>query len=244
MKVRWHDFHELPEIVEHANLYTLVKKISSWDCFILVTSPPPCFVLHRRWMYFCGNPPLKQITIVTEYVKLTPHWQLYERGHKRSFCQVIWLDFVCVHGSSYIFLYMKMSPGLSRHHLAEGARFSKLPVRCQFYVLRHEKGIGRECNVIVCVLGSDLMWLQHILMSNSWTSRCPSCDQPLLPCWKVWPWRFWLAFGRGGWGIGIFFFMLWLVVMVVWWDRRNWWDGSDHKMFSQGTIRTWTRVPF
>ena len=106
-----------------------------------------------------------------------------------------------MHGSSYIFLYMKMSPGLSRHHLAEGARFSKLPVRCQFYVLRHEKGIGRECNVIVCVLGSDLMWLQHILMSNSWTSRCPSCDQPLLPCWKVWTWCFWQSFGRGDWGL-------------------------------------------
>ncbi len=25
---------------------------------------------------------------------------------------------------------------------------------------------------------------------------------------------------------GNFFCMLWLVVMVVWWDRRNWWDGS------------------
>ncbi len=48
----------------------------------------------------------------------------------------------------------------------------------------------------VCVLGSDLMWLQHILMSNSWPSRCPSCDQPLLPCWKVWTWCFWQVFGR------------------------------------------------
>jgi hypothetical protein len=45
------------------------------------------------------------------------------------------------------------------------------------------------------------MWFQDILMSNSWPSRCPSCDQPLLPCWKVWPWHFWQAFGRGGWGI-------------------------------------------
>ena len=53
----------------------------------------------------------------------------------------------------------------------------------------------------VCVLGSDLMWFQDILMSNSWTSRCPSCDQPLLPCWKVWPWRFGQSFGRCGWGI-------------------------------------------
>ena len=53
----------------------------------------------------------------------------------------------------------------------------------------------------VCVLGSDLMWFQHILMSNSWPSRCPSCDQSLLPCWKVWPWRFWQSFGRGDWGI-------------------------------------------
>ena len=81
----------------------------------------------------------------------------------------------------------------------------------------------------VCVLGSDLMWFQHILMSNSWSSHCPSCDQPLLPRWKVWTWRFWKAFGRGGWGIVArrdFFCMLWLVVMVVWWGRRNWWDGS------------------
>ena len=66
-------------------------------------------------------------------------------------------------------------------------------------------------------------------MSNSWTSRCPSCDQTLLPRWKVWTWRFWKTFGRTGWGIVAwweFFYMLWLVVMVVWWVRRNWWDGS------------------
>jgi hypothetical protein len=55
--------------------------------------------------------------------------------------------------------------------------------------------------VIVCVLGSDLMWFQHILMSNSWPSRCPPRDQSLLPCWKVCPWRFWLAFGRVDWGL-------------------------------------------
>jgi hypothetical protein len=45
------------------------------------------------------------------------------------------------------------------------------------------------------------MWLQHILMSNSWPSLSPSCDQTILPCWKVWTWRFWLTFGRDGWGI-------------------------------------------
>jgi hypothetical protein len=64
-----------------------------------------------------------------------------------------------------------------------------------------DTGIGCECNVNVCVLGSDLMWLQRILMSNSWPSRCPSCDQPLLPCWKVWTWCFWQVFGRDGWGL-------------------------------------------
>ena len=52
-----------------------------------------------------------------------------------------------------------------------------------------------------CVLGSDLMWFQHILMYNSWPSRCLSCDQPILPRWKVWTWRFWKTFGRGGWGV-------------------------------------------
>ena len=37
-------------------------------------------------------------------------------------------------------------------------------------------GRGRACNMKVFVLGSDLMWWQHILMSNSWPSRYPSCD--------------------------------------------------------------------
>ena len=114
------------------------------------------FTLHSRPLPLC----------VAEYVKLTPHWQLDERAHKRRFCRAIWLTFVCDHGRSYIFLYMKMSPGRS-----------------------------------FCVLGSDLMWLQHILMSNSWPSRCPSCDQTLLPCWKVWTWCFWQEVSRGGWGL-------------------------------------------
>ncbi len=43
-------------------------------------------------------------------------------------------------------------------------------------------GRGRACNMKVFVLGSDLMWWQHILMSNSWPSRCPSCDNPVRPC--------------------------------------------------------------
>ena len=86
---------------------------------------------------------------------------------------------------------------------------------------------------------ADLMWFQHILMSNSWTSRCPSCDQTLLPRWKVWTWRFWKTFGRTGWGIVAwweFFYMLWLVVMVVWWVRRNWWDGSTQSQTSGLTL--------
>jgi hypothetical protein len=83
------------------------------------------------------------------------------------------------------------------------------------------------------------MWFQHILMSNSWSSHCPSCDQPLLPRWKVWTWRFWKEFGRGGWGLVArwdFFCMLWLVVMVVWWVRRNWWDGSTQSQTAGLTL--------
>jgi hypothetical protein len=37
----------------------------------------------------------------------------------------------------------------------------------------------------VCVLGSNLMWWQHILLSNSWSSHCSSCDRPLLPCFRA-----------------------------------------------------------
>ncbi len=32
------------------------------------------------------------------------------------------------------------------------------------------------------------MWWQHILMSNSCPSRCPSCAQLLLPSGKMWSW--------------------------------------------------------
>jgi hypothetical protein len=62
-------------------------------------------------------------------------------------------------------------------------------------------GLGRACNVNVCVLGSELMWWQHILLSNSWPSRCPSCDQPLLPSWTCGHGVFGSFVGRGCWGI-------------------------------------------
>ena len=42
-------------------------------------------------------------------------------------------------------------------------------------------GLGCMCNMKVCVLGSDSMLVEHILLFNSWPSRSPSCDQPLLP---------------------------------------------------------------
>ena len=85
----------------------------------------------------------------------------------------------------------------------EDTRFIKLSVSVSFKYSVTDTGLGCECNVNVCVLGSDLMWLQHrvILMSNSCPSHCPICDQPLLPCWKVWTCRFWQVFGRGGWGL-------------------------------------------
>ena len=39
-----------------------------------------------------------------------------------------------------------------------------------------EAHIGRGCahNMKVCALGSDLMWGQHFLSYNSWSSRSPS----------------------------------------------------------------------
>ncbi len=45
------------------------------------------------------------------------------------------------------------------------------------------------------------MWWQHIPLSNSRSSRCPSWDQHLLLCWKMWSWRFWQVFRRVGWGL-------------------------------------------
>jgi hypothetical protein len=94
-------------------------------------------------------------------------------------------EFLCSCTCTYIlaFLTVKTQP-LSCLDYAPPIHWVK-----SFTYFATYNGIGRECNVIVCVLGSDLMCCQHILMSNSWPSLCPSCDQSLLPCWKVWTWR-------------------------------------------------------
>jgi hypothetical protein len=72
---------------------------------------------------------------------------------------------------------------------------------CSFAQYVAHRGLGRACNVNVYVLGSDLTWWQHILSSHSWSSRCPSCDQPLLPCWKSGHGVFASFVGRGSWVI-------------------------------------------
>ncbi len=54
-------------------------------------------------------------------------------------------------------------------------------VRPQFTHSTAHSGLGRACFMKVCALGSDLMWRQHVPMSNSWPSRFPSWNQPLLP---------------------------------------------------------------
>ena len=57
MKVRWHDLHELSEIVEHVDLHTLGKKVASWDCFILVTSPSTLLsVAKEMHPFLCESP--------------------------------------------------------------------------------------------------------------------------------------------------------------------------------------------
>ncbi len=67
----------------------------------------------------------------------------------------------------------------------------------------HKPGLGRVCNENVCVLGSDLTWWQHIMLSNSWSSRCPFCDQPLLPCGRCGHVVFDSFVGRDCWGIAV-----------------------------------------
>ncbi len=147
------------------------------------------------WNHIKSEPRTQTITLhsrplplcVAKYVKVTPHWQLAEtctfnkmvsRTTRRHFHvqEDIWTSV--------------------RTHESRPNNLTKTPLfprsgSCQWgvsftYSTTHS-GSGREWNVNVCVLGSDLMWFQHILMSNSWPSRCPSCGHPLLPCWKVWP---------------------------------------------------------
>jgi hypothetical protein len=54
-------------------------------------------------------------------------------------------------------------------------------VRLQFAHSTTHTGLGRVGDMKVCPLASDLMWRQHVPLSNSWPSRFPSCDQPHLP---------------------------------------------------------------
>jgi hypothetical protein len=49
------------------------------------------------------------------------------------------------------------------------------PVRRAFHGCQGHSGLGRACNMKVCVGVSKLRLLEHILLLNSWPSRCPSC---------------------------------------------------------------------
>ncbi len=166
-------------------------------------------------------------------------WKVKVRTHKRCFCRVVWFVHTEVHISDWTWKCLRVVRDaiLLKTHASSSFQWGV----CFTYSFTH-RGIGRECNVNVCVLGSDLMWFQHILIYNSWPSHCPSFDQSLLPRWKTWTWCFWKTFGRGDWGLVAwweFFWMLWLVVMVVWWGRRNWWDGSAQSQ-TVGVWQTYT----
>ncbi len=54
-------------------------------------------------------------------------------------------------------------------------------------------GCGRARNRKVFALGSDLMWWQDILLSNSWPSLCPSCDNVVRPCFEKTFRRSWVS---------------------------------------------------
>ena len=49
------------------------------------------------------------------------------------------------------------------------------PVRRAFHGCQGHSGLGRASNMKVCVGVSKLRLLEHILLLNSWPSRCPSC---------------------------------------------------------------------
>ena len=48
------------------------------------------------------------------------------------------------------------------------------PERRAFHGCQGHSGLGRACNMKVCVGVSKLRLLEHILLLNSWPSRCPS----------------------------------------------------------------------
>ncbi len=49
------------------------------------------------------------------------------------------------------------------------------PVRRAFHGCQGHSGLGRACNMKVYVGASKLRLLEHILLLNSWPSRCPAC---------------------------------------------------------------------
>ncbi len=65
-----------------------------------------------------------------------------------------------------------------RSEISGAQRFFGLvarPVRRAFHGCQGHSGMGRACNMKVYVGVSKLRLLEHILLLNSWPSRCPSC---------------------------------------------------------------------
>ena len=72
---------------------------------------------------------------------------------------------------SYLVSYSGTSPKPMLFHTLLVGR----PVRRTFHGCQGHSGIGRDCNMKVCVVVSKSRLSEHILLFNSWPSRCSSC---------------------------------------------------------------------
>jgi hypothetical protein len=80
--------------------------------------------------------------------------------------------------------YELSCPHKKRSEIFGETRFVGLvarPVWRTFHGCQGHSGLGRVCNMKVCVGVSKLRLLEHILLLNSWPSRCPSCPSSPAP---------------------------------------------------------------
>jgi hypothetical protein len=144
------------------NIFFLLKKMcGNFDMFLFypVWDIRDTILLqecaHASWTCVCKE---GRNSLVTQVLLGTCHMQTWEQKGIQSY------ELACTHKK--------------RSEISGETRFFGLvarPVRWVFHGCQGHSGLGRACNMKVCVVVSQSRLWEHILLFKSYPARCPSC---------------------------------------------------------------------
>ena len=134
------------------------------------------------WQIYCAGAVI--IWTNRSYLNLTCSLSSYSPVHfPRTYCIYMSRVDICEEKDIQTYeLVRAHNTQMTRQSLFSDSSYRQWDGR--FVHSESHNGLVCVCNMKDCVLGSDSMLWEHILLFNSWSSRSRSCDHALLPCFQ------------------------------------------------------------